>query len=358
MKSLVKRIGARIEKLVETKPVAFTKGIFEYLGDHNWSIYSAGLSFYALLALTPFVVIAIAIGGAFFGDQTARMELYATVMKEAGPQVANLVVGFADGAANITSLSIASIVSAFVLLWSSTNLFTQVRSALHEAWGIEPPKETKGGLVGAIVKFLRYRLFAAIGTLVFGALFIALLALRLVLNVVADKTNAWLDVPIWIWDIVDIGVALTFITVFVRIVFRLLPDQSPKGWAPWIGGFATAILLVLGRTGVALYLSVGHVDSAYGAAGAIVVFLGWAYWSAFVFLFGARLTYALANLWGRWPEPQSTPMAKAEDAAPKKEETIASEADAGCEVDPKTLPPDRQPILPGLVGTPKKSEPA
>lgn len=38
---------------------------------------------------------------------------------------------------------------------------------------------------------------------------------------------------------------------------------------------------------------------ADGAAGSAVVFLVWAYWSSLGFLFGARLAWALEELWTR-----------------------------------------------------------
>jgi|GEM_PF-1505598 len=309
----LKWIGKKLER-----PFDFVKDIIEYLGDHDWGIYSAGLAFYALLALTPFVILAVVLGGAVFGSELAQSGLHNAIMSEAGPQVADLVVSFAEGAADLTSLSIASVFAFVLLIWSSTNLLTQVRNGLHEMFGIDPPAESQGGIGKAVVKFLRYRLFAAFGTIAFGTLFIALLGTRLALSLVEKGSAELLDVPFWVWDIADIVVALGFITVAVRVVYWLLPDRRPVGLAPWIGGLVTAILLVLGRTGVAIYLSVGSVGTAYGAAGALVVFLGWAYWSAYVFLLGARVTWVLAErsaLNTKAPFPPISEAAKAEAIA-------------------------------------------
>lgn len=70
-------------------------GIIEYLADHDWSLYAAGLAFYGLISLTPFVMLAVAIGGAVFGSELARSELHQTIAASAGAPVADLVVGFA-----------------------------------------------------------------------------------------------------------------------------------------------------------------------------------------------------------------------------------------------------------------------
>lgn len=284
----------------------FMKSIVEFLSDHNWGLNAAGLAFYALVSMTPFILLAVALGGLFFDTDLAKAELAAAVGREAGPQVAELVVGFAEGAADVLSVSVASIIGVVVLLWSSTNLFTQVRNALHVMWSLKKTETAGGGVWHAIVDFLRQRGLAALGTLIFGALFIALLASRVILTAVSAKTNELLAVPVWVWDIVDIAVAVTFMTLLVRAVYRVIPDLSPAGWAPWIGALVTACLIVVGRTGVAVYLSVGTVDSAYGAAGTLVVFLGWAYFCAWVFLFGARLTHSLACRWHCWPDAVRT----------------------------------------------------
>ncbi len=326
-KFLSKVAASRIVKgaiKVLTRPFEFIRDVIIYLGDNDWGIYSAGLSFYALLALTPFVILAVVIGGAVFGSELAQQELRLAIMAEAGPQVADLVVGFASGAADLTSVSLASVFAFVLLIWSSTNLLTQVRSGLHRMFGITPPAETEGGIGGSILKFLRYRLFAAIGTIAFGTLFIALLGTRIALTVIEEQTSTFLAMPLWFWDIADIVVALVFITVSVRLIYWLLPDRRPTGLAPWIGGFITAVLLVLGRTGVAIYLSVGGVASAYGAAAALVVFLGWAYWSAYVFLLGARVTWALAESRARKQHVQFPPRseAKAAEAEARAEATV------------------------------------
>ena len=51
----------------------------------------------------------------------------------------------------------------------------------------------------------------------------------------------------------------------------------------------TAILFVIGNFVIAVYVSISNISSAHGAAGSIVVFLFWIYYSAQIFLFGAEL---------------------------------------------------------------------
>lgn len=264
--------------------------VVRYLMQRDASLLAAGLAFFAMISLAPFIVLAVALGGAFFGKEAAQGELHARVATELGTQVADFVVGLAKNAADPGSLSIATIVGIVLLLWSSTRLFMEVRRALHAMWQIPPPVER--GFRGAVVDYLKGRLFAAIGTVIFGALFLALIGSRVALQVVADLVS---DFPIDLWWVLEPALAWAIVTALVMIVFKLLPARGPRGWPLWVGAAATAAMLLIGRNLVALYVSAGAIASAYGAAGSAVVFLVWSYWSSLAFLFGARLAWALAE---------------------------------------------------------------
>jgi len=276
-------------------------GDVAYLLRRDASLLAAGLSFFALISMAPFIVLSVAIGGAVFGHATARAELYERVAAEVGPEVARFVVGLAQGATDSLSLSIASIVGVVLLLWSSSKLFVETRRALHAVWEIAPPVEVRGAILG----YLRARAFAAIGTVILGALFLALLGSRVALGVVKRAVEgSFLDLSWGVWSVLDVVITLGMTTALVVLVFRVLPDRRPRARAMWIGALATAMLFYLGRSLVGQYVSAGAIGSAYGAAGSIVVFLVWAYWSSLAFLFGARLAFMLD---ARWPLPSARP---------------------------------------------------
>lgn len=262
--------------------------VARYLMQRDASLVAAGLAFFAMLSLAPFILLAVAVGGAFFGREAAQGELHLRVASEVGTQVADFVVGLAKNAADPESLSIATLVGLLLLLWSSTRLFMEVRRALHAMWQIPPPAELS--VRHAVLRYLRARLFAALGTLIFGALFIALIGSRVALNLVADAVAGF---PLQLFGALEQVLAIALVSALVMIVYKLLPDRGPRGWPLWAGAAATAVLLLVGRSLVSLYVSAGAIDTAYGAAGSAIVFLVWAYWSSLAFLFGARLAWAL-----------------------------------------------------------------
>ena len=60
------------------------------------------------------------------------------------------------------------------------------------------------------------------------------------------------------------------------------------------GSAVTAVLFVIGKFALGLYLGKAAVGSAFGAAGSIVVVLLWSYWSAQIFFFGLEYIHTEA----------------------------------------------------------------
>ena len=60
----------------------------------------------------------------------------------------------------------------------------------------------------------------------------------------------------------------------------------------------TSLLFSLGKFLIGFYLGKAAVGSAYGAAGSLVVFLAWVYYSAQIFFLGAEFTHIFANRHG------------------------------------------------------------
>ena len=95
-----------------------------------------------------------------------------------------------------------------------------------------------------------------------------------------------------------IVVLLVFAALFAAI-YKMLPDK-PLRWRDVASGAAiTAVLFTSGKSLIGWYLGQAAPGSAYGAAGAIIVLLLWAYYSAQIFLFGAELTKAIGEARGR-----------------------------------------------------------
>jgi len=65
-----------------------------------------------------------------------------------------------------------------------------------------------------------------------------------------------------------------------------------------VGALASTLLFEGGKYAIAFYVGRSNIGSSYGAAGALIVFLVWIYYSAQIFLLGAEFTRAFAQRFG------------------------------------------------------------
>jgi membrane protein len=99
-------------------------------------------------------------------------------------------------------------------------------------------------------------------------------------------------------------ISLGLFTLLFAAIYKVLPD-TPISWREvGIGALITAVLFTIGKSLIGWYLGTTAASSGYGAAGALVLVLLWAYYCAQIFLFGAELTQAIA---GRSAELETAP---------------------------------------------------
>jgi len=86
--------------------------------------------------------------------------------------------------------------------------------------------------------------------------------------------------------------------VLFAMLYRFLPDPE----VPWrdvgIGAGITALLFVLSKFLIGLYLAKSSIGSVYGPAGSLVLLLAWIYYASLVFLFGAEFAAVYAHRHG------------------------------------------------------------
>jgi membrane protein len=101
-----------------------------------------------------------------------------------------------------------------------------------------------------------------------------------------------------------------------------LPDAKIAWRDVWTGAALTAILFLIGKFLLGLYLGSGAAGSAYGAASSLVTLLLWVFYSAQILLFGAEFTKVYANAYGSRVEPEehAVKVEKREIELPRKQE--------------------------------------
>ena len=98
--------------------------------------------------------------------------------------------------------------------------------------------------------------------------------------------------------------ALTFVTF--ALVYKLLPDAHVRWRDIWPGALLAALLFLVGRTLLVLFLDYSDTGSAFGAAGSLVVLLVWVFFSANILLLGAEFIKLYATRFGHPIRPGPT----------------------------------------------------
>ncbi|MDB5243448.1 MAG: ribonuclease, partial [Spirosoma sp.] len=93
-------------------------------------------------------------------------------------------------------------------------------------------------------------------------------------------------------------ISTAVVTVLFGVIFKVLPDAKITWLDVRDGSIFTALLFMLGRYLIGLYIETTATESTYGAAGSMIVILTWIYYTAAILYFGAEFTLAYANHFG------------------------------------------------------------
>ncbi|MFV8257849.1 YihY/virulence factor BrkB family protein [Bdellovibrio bacteriovorus] len=270
-----------------TKVKNFVFTFAERFSDCHTMTWAASVAFYTCFSLAPLVMISLAVV-ANLGlelQQSFMQEVFSLVGPTAGEAVQAVVKNAND---RVDLMSLAGIVGSLTLILSAGLIFGEMRAALTEILGHKVEEENLS-LLHATIAYVKSRLLQ-IG-LAFGFIFammVSLIASTLLntiirMGILANGEGAFL--------INIIFSILLYILLFTGI-FHFLPVPRLALRDAFHAGIITALLFVIGKELVGLYLGGSPITSSYGAAGSIVVLLAWVYYSTLIVFLGAHSIYA------------------------------------------------------------------
>lgn len=254
------------------------KNFFSELSQHEVFILAASLAYTTGLALAPFVLILLSLSS-FLGEDTQNM-VFENFSAAVGNQASKTIQSIVENAEqHPKARGVSGIVGFFVLLLSASAIFYQLRYALDKV-NEHKAKETESGLKA----FLRDRLFSMGLLLGFIFLFIASLLLSTTLSVVFSGAEESL------WRSVIFIINFAIFAVLFAAIYRFVPSDKLTWKKCMIAGATSALFFVIGKTLISLYLGKAGFESSYGAAGSLVVFLAWVYYSSLTLLTSYEFT--------------------------------------------------------------------
>ncbi len=246
----------------------------------NLSIVSAGVAFYAFLALFPGLVALISVYGLVANP--SDVERFVSTLQGFMPQEAASIISSQlqkVAQSSGSQLGIGVLIGILVALWSATKGTKSLMTALN----IVHEEEEERGFFRLNAMALLLTLGAIVAVIIASVLVIAAPALLGTLNLpgIAQTLVNWLRWPV---------VALLAV-VAIGILYRLGPSRRPAQWR-WLSyGALSATLLWLIASGLFSWYvaNFGSYNATYGSMAAVVILLMWFYISAFVILLGAEM---------------------------------------------------------------------
>lgn len=275
----------------------------------NWSAdnafqHSAALAFYTIFSMAPLLILAVTFTGIFFGEDAAQGELVDTLTQwigaEAAAELEKQIV-----LANPRNSGWFSTVLGFTLLGiGATTVFGQLQLSLNQIW-----KVTTNPQRNTILVLLKTRLMSLTLVLTIGFLLLVSLFFTAFLSTVIAHASDYVRLPGWSLKTVDSILSLIIITGLFASIFKVLPDVILPWKEALIGAFITALLFILGKYLISIYLAYSGATSAYGAAGSLVAILLWVNYSGLILFLGVQVTKVYAEDWGTPVLPKSTAVA-------------------------------------------------
>ncbi len=258
---------------------------------HNLTTHGAALAYYAVFALSPILVIAVSISGLIFGRDAVEGRIVGQIEGLLGHAGASLVQRMVEASYLSGQGGIAVLLGLAGMLLGATGLFVQMSVAFERIF--DAKREYRNALMVLLMDRLR-GLAIVIGV---GFLLIVSLVASTAIVAVGDYLTHGLGPWLKLAGVFQTLLSLTFMTVLVTLLYRLLiPIRLPRRIL-LTGAAVSAVLFELGKWGIGLYLGRGAVMSTFGAAGSLAVILLWVYYVSLIMLYGAEITHQLYRLY-------------------------------------------------------------
>jgi membrane protein len=252
----------------------------------------AALAFYTLLSIAPLLVVCISIAGMIFGAKAAEDQIAAQIGGVVGWQNAETLQTLLQHANKPAAGIVATAVGFLTLLFGASGVFGELRDSMNTVWGV------KGTSGSGIVGMVRYRFVSFAMVLGIGFLLLVSLVLSAAIAAAGKFLEGRLPIPESVMQLTSTAVTFLTVTILFALLYKFVPDVHIEWGDVAIGAAVTSALFSVGKFLIALYLGKASVGSTYGAAGSLVVFIVWVYYSAQIFFLGAQFTRVFAERHG------------------------------------------------------------
>jgi membrane protein len=277
------------------------KDAFSAFNQDNCMKLSAALSYYTVFAIGPLLVIVISLSGWFYGQEAVQGKLYGQISGLVGAEAALQLQEIIKNVQQTGGGVIGTIIGSVVLFLGATGIFTEIQDSINWIWSLRA-KPKRGLLKLVLNRLLSFSLVVSLGFL----LLVSLVASALMDLLNERLTRMFPDTMVVVLYIINLLLVFAVISVLFAVIFKVLPDGKIKWKDAFIGASFTAVLFLIGKTAIGLYLGNSKLGATYGAAASVIIILTWVYYTSIILYFGAEFTKIYALEYGGGIVPNKT----------------------------------------------------
>lgn len=254
---------------------------------------SASLAYYTIFSLGPMLVIIIFLANLFWGEAAVEGALVGQLGNLIGERAAGQIQEIIRNAGVDSNSNMAAVLGFVTLIIGATTVFSEIQDSINFIWNLQK-RENTGWWKLLLTRLLSFSVVVGLGFL----LLVSLVVNALLEGLMDRLREMFPDMAVFFIYGFNLVLTLAVTSILFGIIYKVLPDAQVKWSDVGVGAFFTALLFMLGKFGITLYIGRSDVGSTYGAAGSLVILLLWIYFSSMILYFGAEFTKAWAVVYG------------------------------------------------------------
>lgn len=251
--------------------------------DKNLSMYSAGVTYFATLAMFPLIAACVAISTLILSPQdvAAALKNATNIIPE---EIGKLITSqFSSQADQVSTNILATVLAIGFALFGASGAVQNLINALNRAYNV---KETRNFVASKLV---------SIG---FTVLVIAGLFIVVGLLTIRTDLMVYLRVPEEIANVLLYGrwpILIAMVTVGLSILYRYGPNRrKPRWqWLTWGALIATILWLFITMLFFVYVQNFANFASTYSVFAGIIIAMMWLNYSATAIIVGAQINHNL-----------------------------------------------------------------
>ncbi|MEO0226392.1 MAG: YihY/virulence factor BrkB family protein, partial [candidate division WOR-3 bacterium] len=239
-------------------------------------LLAQALTHSTMFSLFPLLFGVISISVYIVGSSESIIDKLLPMLEQVFPKGIDTIVR------SVTAVKQTSVVLAFLgfifFLWGVGGIFRTVETSLNVVWGDKDDRP-----------FIKKSLLTMLFALLLFILFTASIALTFYASAAGIKFFRFVSFRS------PIITLIISINIFA-LTYKFAPIHEVKFSDAYIGGLFTGFFWELAKVLFTLYITkVVNYQQIYGSLSAIIILYLWVFYSAYIFLFGAELSYTFAN---------------------------------------------------------------